>query len=197
MYLNIALFFWSVPSWAQLDHQSEFKPVVFDTLMHTRIYRIQIDNYQSLELIEFENGEFDGQLTNMILKVERNKTRSRLLIQRIKIPSSIAKRLIIKLKEKDFENIPDCKEISNCISGFDGTTISFSIDKRDFKREYSYWEPESDHYYKDNLIPEIVKVREILNTINGEFDLWKAFTDFRNRLPSGKYTYGTIVMVVK
>ncbi len=186
-----------MPSWAQKDNQFEFKPVEFDSLIHTKIYRIQIEDYQSLELIEFENGEFDGLLTNMILKVERNKTRSRLLIQQIKIPSSTVKRLIIELKEKDFENIPDCEEISDCIRGFDGTTISFSIDKRDFKREYSYWEPESEYYYKDKLIPEIVKVREILDAVNREFDLWETFKNFRGRLPIGKYTYGMIVMEVK
>jgi hypothetical protein len=153
LFIYVFFFLWSIPSQAQKDFHFEFKPVEFDSLIHSRIYRIQIEDYQSLELIEFENGEYNGLLTNMILKVEKNKTRSRLLIQQIKIPSSTAKRLMTSLNEKDFENIPDCEEISNCIKGFDGTTISFSIVKQDFKREYSYWEPESDHYYKDNLIP--------------------------------------------
>lgn len=186
-----------MPSWAQKDNQFEFKPVEFESHIYTRIYRIQIEDYQCLELLEFENGEFDGLLTNMILKVERNKTRSRLLIQQIKIPSFTVKKLMTILKEKDFENIPDCKDIANCIKGFDGTTISFYTIKPNFKREYSYWEPESDHYYKDNRVPEIVKVREILNAVNLEFDLWQTFKDFRDRLPTGKYTYGTIVMEVK
>ena len=121
----------------------------------------------------------------------------KLITQKIKIPNPTVEKLMTELESEDFENIPDCKDVENCIQGLDGTTISFSVIKNGTERNYSYWEPESDYYYKDKIIPEVLKVREILKSINSEFNLWENFTKFRDRLPKGKYTYGMIVLEKK
>lgn len=44
-------------------------------------------------------------------------------------------------------------------------------------------------------MPEIKNVRNILNSINAEFNLWEYFKNFRDRLPKGSYSYGMINMI--
>ena len=179
---------------AQTDWKAELKLTEYDSVLHKRIYRIQVDDYQIVELTEFKNGEFNGSLTNSVWKANRKEYRTKLITQKIKIPNPTVEKLMTELESEDFENIPDCKDVENCIQGLDGTTISFSVIKNGTERNYSYWEPESDYYYKDKIIPEVLKVREILKSINSEFNLWENFTKFRDRLPKGKYTYGMIVL---
>ncbi|AXT59229.1 hypothetical protein D1816_02320 [Aquimarina sp. AD10] len=182
---------------AQNDWKTELKLTEYNSILHKRIYRIQVDNYQIVELTEFKSGKFNGSLTNTIWKANRKHHINKLITQKIKIPNLMVEKLISDLLKKDFENIPDCKDTKNCIQGLDGTTISFSVIKSGTEWNYSYWEPESDFYYKDDIIPEVLKVREILKSINSEFDLWENFTKFRDRLPKGKYFYGMTLMEKK
>ena len=179
---------------AQKDWKSELKLTVFDSVLHSRIYQIQIDDYQMVELIEYNKGEFDGSLINTVWKNEGKKYHTELIIQNIKIPSLRVKKLMNLLKDKDFETIPNCKDIKGCVEGLDGKSISFYVFDKKITRSYSYWEPESDYYYKDPIIKEVLKVRDILKTINSEFNLWDYFEKFRDRLPSGSYNYGMVGM---
>ena len=187
----------SIFSSAQTDWKSKLKLTEYNSVFHKLIYRIQVDDYQILELTESKSGQFNGTLTTTIWKVKGKNYRAKLIIQKTEIPNLTVEKLINNLQNEDFENIPDCKEVKDCIQGLDGKTISFCVLKKETERNYSYWEPESDYYYKDNIIPEILKVRKILKTVNSEINLWGNFTKFRDSLPKGKYAYGMIVMEKK
>ena len=54
----------------------------------------------------------------------------------------------------------------------------------------NYW-----NNFNDTEMSEIKNVRKILSSINTEFNLWKYFKDFRDRLPKGSYSYGMINMI--
>jgi len=197
LYILTILVLTTAFSTAQTDWKAELKLTQYDSVLYKRIYRIQVDDYQIVELSELRDGEYNGSLTNSVWKAKGKEYRTKLILQKIKIPNLTVEKLMNDLKNNDFENIPDCQNVKNCIQGLDGTTISFSVLKNGTERNYSYWEPESDYYYKDNIIPEVIKVREILKSIKSEFDLWGNFTKFRDSLPKGKYTYGMIVMEKK
>lgn len=187
----------SIFSSAQTDWKTKLKLTEYDSILHKRIYRIQVSDYQILELTEYKNGQFNGSLTNTMWKVKGKNYHAKLITQKIEIPNLTVEKLMTNLHNDDFENIPDCKDVKDCIQGLDGTTISFCVIKNGTERNYSYWEPESDYYYKDNIISEIIKVRKILKSINSGINLSKDFTKFRDELPKGKYTFGMIVMEKK
>ena len=197
LYILTILVLTSIFSSAQTDWKMKLKLTEYDSILHKRIYRIQVSDYQILELTEFKNDHFNGSLINTVWKVKGKNYQAKLITQKIEILNLTVEKLIADLQKNDFENIPDCKDVKDCIQGLDGTTISFCVLKNGTERNYSYWEPESDYYYKDNIIPEIIKVRKIIKSINSEINLWGNFTTFRDVLPKGKYTYGMIVMEKK
>jgi hypothetical protein len=182
----------------QSNSKNELKVIVYDSVLHKQIYRIEVGVNQLVELVEFNNGEFDGNLTNAVWKINRDESRSKIITQKIKIPSLTVKKLMTKLREQDFEIIPDCNDVKGCIDGLDGTGVAFFFLKKAVSRVYSYWEPENDYYYtKDKMIPEVLKLRQILKTINSEFNLSESQKAFHSKLPNGKYTYGMLVMEKK
>ncbi|WP_337966663.1 hypothetical protein [uncultured Flavobacterium sp.] len=182
---------------AQDNSKSELKLTKYNNILHTKIYRIEINDYQIVELIALKNGEYDGYLINCIWKINKNQNRTKSITQKIKIQNLTVKKLMAELENGKFETIPDCQDLKGCIEGLDGTTISFYVYKENISRNYSYWEPESDYYYKDKIIPEILQIREILKSINHEFDLRTSFAEFRDNLPKGKYTYGMVIIEKK
>lgn len=97
----------------------------FDSNKHDRIYSVQIEDYQNVELIYFKNAEFNGTLTHSVWTFNRKGIRKESLIQKIKIPNTIAEKLISELNNKEFGNLKDCNEVKNCINGLDGTMTFF------------------------------------------------------------------------
>ena len=165
----------------------------------SRFYSLQINNYQVLELVEFTNGQYFGKLNHSINKINLKYEFIKAITERIIISDSIVSLLMAKLKVHEIESITDCKDLKDCLIGLDGTTITIGIinNNNDINRKYFYWEPESDYYYKGQIIPEVKKIREILNTINNEINLWESFKKFRDKLPKGRYSYGMVIMDVK
>ncbi|GGD22495.1 hypothetical protein [Hyunsoonleella pacifica] len=164
----------------------------YDSLNLKKAYRIWT-HYQVVELIKITDSTYSGTLTNFIThNKKRNKTE--VIYQKIKIPNRIVKKLIKFLNAENIETLKDCSEIENYPKGFDGKTYIFEIGDGKTRRVYSYWEPENKRYQNPEMI-EIKNVRNILNAINTEFNLWKYFKDFRERLPKGSYSYGMINMI--
>lgn len=182
---------------AQNDNKIKNDTNEFNSLIHQRIYQLNIGKHQALKLLEFKNGEFEGSLINSAFKMDR-KNNLELMTVKINVPVKTVKILMDELKEKQFENIPDCKEIKNCI---DGTSSSFntihftSITDAKFHKYY-YWKTESD-YNNKALSRETAQVRELLSIINNEINLEKEFQNFVSRLPIGKYTYDGIIITKK
>lgn len=177
--------------------QSNFNQSELDRLNHKRIYQIEIGNDQVIELTENNQSEITGTLTNKVWKTNRKGIRKKQMQNTIKIPDSMAKRLIENFKRDGIDELKDCKKVGDCINGADGTTITFKTYENRIINQASYWQLHSESYYenKENeLYRQVVKARKIYSNIKTEFDLQKQFRDFINRLPNGTYSYGMITL---
>jgi uncharacterized protein YbaA (DUF1428 family) len=161
----------------------------YDSLNFEKAYRIWTE-YQVVELIKITDSTYNGTLTNFVTQNKR-KNKRKIVYQRIKIPQRTVEKLIKSLSSENIEKLKDCSEIENYPKGFDGKTYVFEIGDGQKIRVYSYWEPENERYQNPEMT-EIKNVRNMLNAINSEFNLWKYFSDFRDRLPRGSYSYGMI-----
>ncbi|HPW97979.1 MAG TPA: hypothetical protein PK218_05410 [Flavobacterium sp.] len=164
----------------------------YDSINFEKAYRIWSD-YQVVELMKINDTTYRGTLTNFVTQNKR-KNKKKIIYQKIKIPNETVERLINTLYIENIETLKDCSEIENYPKGFDGKTYVFEIGKEKTRRVYSYWEPENERYQNPEM-SEIKNVRKILSSINTEFNLWKYFKDFRDRLPKGSYSYGMINMI--
>ena len=172
----------------------------FDKGIHKKIYRIEVANYQTVELIEMQNGEYRGTLNHRVNKTNRKGIAKDSIIQKINIPNQMTKSIITELKNVGIENLKNCDEVENCIIGLDGTTILFETITNGIENKGYYWELTSDYYYKQNKVDlpsEVLKARKLLAIINEQFDLNEQFQNFLNRLPVGKYSYGMQIMTKK
>jgi len=172
----------------------------FNNETHKKIYRIEVANYQIVELIELKNGEFQGSLNHRVNRTNRKGIAKDSIIQKIKIPNQMVKSIITDLNVGGFEKLKDCNEIENCITGLDGTTILFQTVKNEFRNNAYYWELTSDYYYEQNgveLPSEVLKARKLFAIANEKFDLNEQFQNFLNRLPIGSYSYGMQIMTKK
>jgi hypothetical protein len=182
---------------SQTESEIRFGLTEFDSKLHDRIYQVQVEDYQNVELIEFKNGVFNGTLTQLVWKTNRKEIRKDSIVQKIIIPNSTVKKLISELNSNRFETLKDCNEVENCISGLDGTTTFFKAIKDGEINNASYWELESDYYYNQNKVKlpaEVIKARKLISIINKEFDLKEQFQNFLNRLPNGRYSYSMLIM---
>jgi len=191
LYIFTILVLISIFSIAQTNWKSELKLIEYDSLLHNRIYEIKVEDNQFVQLIELQNGEFEGSLTNSVWETNPKEERDKRIVQKINIPKSTVDLLMHELKQNDFENIPDC---NNCM-GLEGTTTYFFIKSDKVERTYSYWELESDYYHKEpNISVGLRKSRKILDLINKQFDLKQEFKKFISRLPIKKHSYNSIFM---
>ena len=169
----------------------------FDSLLHKEIYRVDVAEFQKLELIKFNNGKFEGSLTHSVWKTNKKEEQKSKIFQKIKIPEKMVEKLMTELKNSGYEKLKNCSEIKDCIVGLDGTTIIFNFLENGINQSASYWELKSDYYYKTNSIEipnEVKDARKILEIINNEIDLEKQFQNFTNRLPIGKYMFNGVIM---
>ena len=181
---------------SQIDYESLAKPTIFDSIIQDKIYRIELSPNQFLELIELKSGDYSGHLVNSVWENKRKKSRSNLIAQKIKVPNLLVKKLMMSFEKKNIEKISDCKETTNCLLGFDGTTTNIFIYTAKKFRNYFYWEVESTHYYKNGNVPkEIQQIRDILLLIEKEINYKVQYRNFLNHLPKGSYSYGGINMI--
>jgi len=185
---------------AQKSLELNLKPTEFDSIKHNSIFQIDIGNYQIVQLIEYQNGEFHGSLTHSVWKTNRKEEQREKVTQKIKIPNVTVEKLIKELRTGGIENLKDCEEVEGCIIGLDGTTTSFSTHKNGINKSASYWELKSDYYYKTNSVKipiEVFKARKIFSIVDDKIDFKKQFENFTTRLPIGKYMYNGIIMEKK
>lgn len=168
----------------------------FDSITHQRIYQINIRKQQTLELLEFKNGEFEGSLINSVFKMDR-RNNLELMNIKINVPAQTVKTLMNELKEKQFENIPNCTDIKNCISGTSRSfsTVRFTSITEEKFHEYYYQNSKSGD--NKTLSEDHYPAQELLSVITNEINLEKEFQNFLSRLPDGKYTYDGIIFTKK
>jgi hypothetical protein len=195
IFVILVLFLFGTFAFGQTN--SEHNLTEFDSLLHLEIYRVDVAEFQRLELIKLNNGKFEGSLIHSVWKTNRKEEQRSEITQKIKIPAKMVEKLMTELKNSGYEKLKDCNEIKDCIVGLDGTTITFNLLQNGINQSASYWELKSDYYYKTNSVEipnEVVDARKTFEIINNEIDLEKQFQNFTNRLPIGKYMFNGIIM---
>lgn len=193
---KLLLFVFSISSLFAQNKKAEFDLTEFNNSIHNKIYKIEIADFQVIELIELKNGEYLGSLTNSIWKINQEEGQKKQITQLIKFPNNIAKSILNQCKNENIETLPSCEQVIGYIVGLGGTTVSVSIKTNTVSRTYSYWEPENDSYQNSEIV-EVKKMRNILNAINVEFNLTKTFDKFIDGLSTGNYVYGMMIMEKK
>jgi hypothetical protein len=171
----------------------ELKMTEYDISLHKRIYEIRVDDYQIVQLIELQNGNFEGSLTNSTLAINSENNEKKRINQKIKIPKSIVSFLMEELKQNGVENISDSNN-----KWPTGNTTFFTVKTDKVDRTYSHWELESDYYYTEPDIPdEVRKSRKIMDLINENFDLKQQYKNFICRFSFSNDSYKCILMGAK
>jgi hypothetical protein len=194
---HLILFLFLIETFAFGQTNCEHNLTKFDSVLHKEIYRVDLAEFQKIELIKLSNGKFEGCLTHSIWKTNKKEELLSEISQKIKIPEKMVEKLMTELKNSGYEKLKDCSQINNCIVGLDGTTIVFNFLQNGINQSASYWELESDYYYKINSfgVPnEVLDARKMLEIINNEIDLEKQFENFTSRLPIGKYIFNGTIM---
>ncbi len=164
----------------------------------TTHYRIW-NNYQLVDLCKQSEAVVTGEVINFVTRFYRRwgKERQKLLSERSDIPHATAHALFDELQMELIESLPDDSAIEDYPRGLDGQTFIFEIGRPDSYRVYAYWEPLNDNYV-DGSIKEVHHVRNILGTLNEQLQLRQSFTQFRDKLPKGKYSLGgSLFLIVK
>jgi len=176
------------------SQEKNFNQEELDSLNHKRIYQIKIGETKVIELIENQNSEYNGTLTNKVWKTNRKGVRKKQILNAIKIPDLMVKRLMNNFKKDGITELKDCTKVGDCIRGADGTTIIFNSFENRLINQASFWSLFSDSYYKkeNRLYQQVVKARKVYSHIEEEFNLQELYNDFVKRLPKGTYSYGMI-----
>jgi hypothetical protein len=194
---HFIIFLFLIETFAFGQTNYEHNLTELDSILHKEIYRVDVAEFQKLELIKLNNGKFEGSLIHSVWKTNRKEEQISEISQKIKIPEKMAEKLMTELKNSGYEKLKDCSEIKDCIVGLDGTTIIFNFLQNGINKRASYWELKSDYYYKINSVEvpnEVLDARKMLEIINNEIDLEKQFENFTSRLPIGKYIFNGIIM---
>jgi len=189
----LLLFVFSVSSFYAQNKKANFNFTEFNSSLHNKIYKIKIDDYQAVELIEFKNGEYSGSLTNSIWKINLTEGPKKQIIQKIDFSNTMAKSILNECYTQDIETLPSCENVKGYIVGQDGIVVTITIKSNLINRSYSYWEPENDSY-QNSEIKEVKNIRNILNAVNNEFNLTRTFDKFIDGLSTGEYAYGVMVL---
>lgn len=177
-------------SFAQMDFKT--KSLKFNSLLDEKIYIIEIDDYQIIKIIKLKDSSYVGSLINVIWKSNGNGDRIKLISKKVEIPSLEVKKIMEELELNGFETIPDGETVKGYIVGTGGVTISLTVKKNNTIHKSSYWEPQSNLYYRNTQIPEILKVRLILKIINAAINYEQQYNKFAKALPDGQYVYGSM-----
>lgn len=181
-----------------------------------RIYEISVINQpQSIELIEYENGKYYG---NVITEITKGKWRtgwlnrtwknlwkikSKDIIDKNPINEEGVKKLMKELKENGIETIKKCSEDEDCNNQMylDGGTVGFKIITSKIERDYEFGEI----YPLDEKNKEKIKLRfeaqNLLTILYKNIDLRQRFFDLFKRLPKGCYNWyqanGNMIVTIK
>lgn len=175
---------------AQKSDFTKFNPDI-----HLRIYRIEISNYQFIELVETNDHAFKGRLINRVRKINRKEKHKKIISETLMIPSSDVKQIMGIANRNEIETLPNSLEIKKYTNGLDGMNMSFVIEKSNSTRSFSYWEPESN--YQDSTLMEVIAVRNIISTLREKINFEFHFEKFRSNLPIGKYAYGGVIVTIR
>ncbi|WP_152560988.1 hypothetical protein [Flavobacterium sp. ASV13] len=158
-----------------------------------RLYEISFcGKPQTIQFIEYSNGTAEGCLrTELSEEIPYRKDRE--IIKEISLDNTLAKKIIVELKNAGIETLKKCNEDADCEAlGFlDGDYLSINIQIKNINKhiEFSEIYPESQTNGKIEEIELRRKVQSLATIIDKEIDLEKQFSDLIKSLKRGKYCY--------
>ena len=167
-----------------------------------RVYEISVINYpQIIELIEFESGEFSG---NIITKITKGKNRtswlnrtwrslwrveSKEIMGKTPLDEKVVEKVMSRLKENGIETIKKCSDDKECDNYrfLDSGAVAFRIKLSNSEREYQF-----DEIYplkEDNKekIELRFKAQKLITILYEHIDVNQGFADLLETLPKGYY----------
>ncbi|WP_299016205.1 hypothetical protein [uncultured Polaribacter sp.] len=169
-----------------------------------RTYEISvISQPQKVELIEYENGKYVG---NVITVITQGKWKTGWLIRtwrdiwniedeeivdKNQIDKKVVKNLMNELKKNEIETIKKCSKDQECNKyGFlDGGEVSFKIESTQIEREYGFVEI---YPLKENNKEKIelrIKAQNLITIVYKHINLEQKFSELFKRLPRGYYNW--------
>ncbi|MCB0463012.1 MAG: hypothetical protein KDC81_09955 [Flavobacteriaceae bacterium] len=169
-----------------------------------RTYEISVINQpQKVELIEYENGKYAG---NVITEITKGKWRTgwlnrtwrniwnikdKEIVDKNPIDEKVVKELMTELKENEIETIKKCSEDVECSKyGFlDSGGVFFKIKSTNIEREYGFEEiyPLKENNKEKNELR--FKAQNLITIVYKHIDLKQKFSELFKRLPRGYYNW--------
>ncbi len=188
-----------------------------DTLQFKSYYKISLAGKpQKVELIKLNDNSFKGYIvteldySNRKVRFTKNRTwRSikkfiynvteflrkkeieREIVDTAYINSKLAEKLFLKIKEKNINEIKDCRIENNCTTFLDSDYTSFKIKDHGIYRTYGFEElhPAKKEKHLEAEPKNRIEAQEILTYLDKELSLDKKFYSTIKRLPEGSYSY--------
>jgi hypothetical protein len=169
-----------------------------------RVYEISVINQpQTIELIEYENGQYSGNVNTEITKGKwrtgwvnrawRNiwNIKDKEIVDKSSIDQAVVKELMTELKENGIETIKKCSDDEECNKHMflDSGTVGFKIKTSETKREYGF---EEIYPLNENNKEEIdlrFKAQNLITILYKHVDLKQRFSELFKRLPRGYYNW--------
>tara|TARA_R110001606_G_scaffold397796_1_gene575264 strand:+ start:766 stop:1326 length:561 start_codon:yes stop_codon:yes gene_type:complete len=181
---------------SQTNNKKENFKTEFDSILHKRIYQIEYSSIHTIELIEFNEGNYKGRLINVLTRYGR-KTKN--FVQKITIPKLLAEKLMNAFKTLNIETLKGCGNVFsreyNCVGALDGdgTNIIISTNKIKRKLNFEAIYPGGKEY--KNFPKKQITAQKILNLIHEKIDFKKFLHKYMKHLPSGTYGYYGVNMI--
>ena len=181
-----------------------------------RVYEISVINQpQTVELIEYKNGDYAG---NVITEITKGKWRvgwinrtwkniwnieTKDIIDKNPIDRTVVKKLMAELKESGIETIEKCCDDEECNKHMylDSGTIGFKVKTADTVREYGFEEIYPLNEKNKEKIELRFKAQNLITILYKYIDLKQNFSDLFKRLPRGYYNWyqasGHLIVTLK
>ena len=169
-----------------------------------RVYEISVINQpQTIELIEYENGQYSG---NVITEITKGKSRTgwlnrtwrniwnikdKEIVDKSSIDQAVVKELMTELKENGIETIKKCNDDAECNKHMflDGGTVGFKIKTSETEREYGFEEIYPLNENNKEKIDLRFKAQNLITILYKHVDLKQRFSELFKRLPRGYYNW--------
>ena len=169
-----------------------------------RVYEISVINQpQTIELIESENGQYSG---NVISEITKGKGRTgwlnwtwrniwnikdKEIVDKSSIDQTVVKELMTELKENGIETIKKCSDDQECNKHMflDSGTVGFKIKTSETVREYGFEEIYPLNENNEEKIDLRFKAQNLITILYKHVDLKQRFSELFKRLPRGYYNW--------
>lgn len=144
----------------------------------TNEFSFRFSNHGQIVEIIKENKLFSGTITNYIYYSKREKSKRKVLFNKIFLSSEKTEQIYNTVQRADILNLPSDEEIKNWGRGRDGRTYNVEYSDTIKYSIKSYWEPSSQ---KD--ISVALRVSDFIDIISNILQLEESYIKFKDSLP--------------